>query len=102
MIDTHVPEGEIDLGPSRTQKRHERKRTQANLDELTQLLASIPPRVLAGLALDEELHEAVLAYKRLPHGGASARQRRLVARMLRGHEPDALAQRVRLALGGTK
>lgn len=101
MIDTHVPEEALELGPSRTQKRDQRRRTQDSLDDLAKLLASMPPKSLAALDLEPGLFEAVSAFKTIPPGSANVRQRRLVARLLREHDIEALQKRALLALGAS-
>ncbi len=101
MIDTHLPEGSEELGPSRTQRREVRKRTQASLDSLAKLLASLPAKPLAALGLDPALTEAVRTLATIAPGSALARQRRLVAKLLREHDLDALEQRALLSVGRT-
>lgn len=101
MIDTHVPEEALDVGPSRTQQRDKRKRTQESLDALAKLLGSMPPKSLAALGLDPALAEAVVAFKKLPPGNANVRQRRLVARLLREQDIEGIEKRALRALGAT-
>jgi ribosome-associated protein len=99
MIDTSVPEGTEDVGPSRTALRQGRKLLQDKLDELTQTLVAMSPKALASLALAPRLEEAVTLLASMAKGGAYARQRRAVASLIRSHDLALLEQRIAAALG---
>lgn len=94
-----VPASEPDAtedfyGPSRTEKRAERKEVQDTLDWLTKELCSIAPPRLAELALEPEHVAEITALRNMRKGGALARQRRYVASLLRAYDLAELSAKV--------
>jgi ribosome-associated protein len=100
--ETDVLPGDEEELPSRTEKRAIRKGVQSDLDALTKRLVALTPRMLASLELDESMIEAVRHLATMSKGPAMARQRRLVARMLRGYDVRAVTRRLDIALGDTR
>ncbi|HHH29512.1 MAG TPA: DUF615 domain-containing protein [Polyangiaceae bacterium] len=99
MIDTSVPEDEVDLGPSRTDKRTERKNRHARIDALARRLAALPERSLLALDLGESIERELRVLGSLSAGGALPRQRRRVASLLRPLDLDEVEQRLTDATG---
>lgn len=93
LIDTATRE-EDELIETRTDKRAERKAYQARLDALTRQLEGLSAKKLEELALRDETQREVVALQAMGHGPALARQRRLVARMLRLEGVDDLTARL--------
>lgn len=93
LIDTATREEE-ELFETRTDKRAERKAQQARLDALTKQLEGLSTKKLQEVPLRNETRAEVVALKAMKHGHALARQRRLVARLLRQEDFDALVLRV--------
>lgn len=94
MIDTSVAEEDVEVGPSRTDARKERKAIQARLETLASRLAALPSGRLGAFELDEPTTKAVLALGAASKGSAMARQRRLVAKLLRPFDLDAIEARL--------
>lgn len=99
MIDTRVPEHEEEVGPSRTERRAQRKRTQADLDDLAERLAALPSPTLSALGLEAAVVDSVRLLARLDPGSARVRQRKFVRRQLRGRDLEALSEQVERAAG---
>ena len=94
MVDTHVPEHEEDVGPSRSKQRAVRKDQQGRLESLANQLAELSDRARARLELDEPIEREVRALALVDPGSAMARQRRRVATLLRALDLDDLEARV--------
>lgn len=90
MIDTSIAEEDVEVGPSRTDARKERKAHQARLETLATRLADLPPDRLARFELDEPTAKAVVELANTKRGSALARQRRRVAKLLRPLDLDAI------------
>ncbi len=90
MIDTSVPEEDVEVGPSRTDARKERKAFQARLETLATRLAALPTDRLSAFELDEPTAKAVVQLASTKKGSALARQRRRVAKLLRPLDLDAV------------
>jgi ribosomal 50S subunit-associated protein YjgA (DUF615 family) len=94
MVDTSIPEEDVEVGPSRTDARKERKAHQARLETLATRLAALPSERLPAFELDEPTAKAVLQLANTRKGSALARQRRHVAKLLRPFDLDALEARL--------
>lgn len=92
MIDTHVPESELEQPPSRTSLRAERKKVQDDLDTMTKRLTELSPASRKKLALDPAIEEAVHILATMRTGGGMSRQRRYVAKLLRTVDLVALSK----------
>jgi ribosome-associated protein len=101
LIDTSVPEEHEEVGPSRTRKRAARKRTQADLDAMTQRLSELAPRHLPHLGLDPLLLEELGTLERTPRGNGLVRQRRRIAGLLRAYDLEALGEKVEELAGAS-
>ena len=101
MVDTSQPEHEVEVGPSRSERRAVRKDAQARLEAVGLALTRLTPAALAGLQLGEELGDEVRRLAELGPGSALARQRRRVAGLLRHLDLDALEREVAEAGGAT-
>lgn len=100
-IDTSVPEDEVEVGPSRSEKRAARKDEKERLETLGERLTTMTQRAFESLALDEETVREVRMLASLGQGSALTQQRRRVARVLRAHDLDELERRVDDAEGAT-
>ena len=76
----------VDSKPSKTAQ----KREQQALKQLGEELIGLSVEELDRLELDEKLLEAVLAAKRIKSHGALRRQRQLVAKLMRGVDPEPI------------
>ena len=90
MIDTSVPEEEVEVGLSRTKRTAERKDLQARLETLGKRLAKLPVERLQALDLDEVLEREVKLLATTKKGSGLARQRKRVAGLLRPLDLDEL------------
>ena len=88
-----LPAADVPLSPSKTQ----RKRDAHALQALGVQLVALSAAQLVRLALQETLHEAVVAVQRMHAHGARTRQMQYIGKMMRQLEPTALS-RVRAAL----
>jgi ribosomal 50S subunit-associated protein YjgA (DUF615 family) len=94
MIDTSVPEQEVEVGRSRTKARAELKDHQARLESLATQLATLPPERRRAFEFGKELDEAVALLASSKKGSALARQRKRVAKLLRPLDLDAIEARL--------
>jgi ribosomal 50S subunit-associated protein YjgA (DUF615 family) len=94
MIDTSVPEEEVDPASSRTKQRAVRKDLQERLESLGAALAKLPPKKLAPFELGEELEREIISFASMRKGSALARQRKRVAGLLRPLDLDAIEARL--------
>ena len=94
MIDTSVPEHEEEVPPSRSKKREVRKQNKVRLEDLAARLTKLRAGDLAALELGENIEREVVMLRDLKRGHALARQRRLVASLLRPFDLDELEARL--------
>ena len=92
MVDTSVPEEEMEVGQSRTKARKERKDFQSRLETLAIRLATLPPKAVAKLDLGVEAEREIAQLAGQKKGSALARQRKRVAGLLRHLDLDALEE----------
>ena len=90
MIDTSVPEEDVEVGDSRTKARTELRQHQERLESIAVRLASLTEERRKKLDLGEALERELTAMANHRKGSALARQRRLVAKLLRAADLDAL------------
>lgn len=64
--------------------KSELKRQAQAVQELADRLVSAPADLVDGLALPDKLADAIALARRIPTGGALARQRQFVAKLMRG------------------
>ena len=76
----------VDSKPSKTAQ----KREQQALKQLGEELTTLSDEELDRLELDEKLHDAVLAAKRIRSRGALRRQRQLIGKLMRQVDPEAI------------
>jgi len=88
-----IPTADVPLTPSKSQ----RKRDAHALQALGVQLVALSAAQLVRLALQETLHEAVVAVQRMHAHGARTRQMQYIGKLMRQLEPTALS-RVRAAL----
>lgn len=94
MIDTSIPEEEVEVGESRSKARKQLKAHQARLETLATRLAALPPQRRAPFELPEYVGKAIDALATTKRGSALARQRRLAAKLLRDLDLDAIEERL--------
>ncbi|MEO8629857.1 MAG: ribosome biogenesis factor YjgA [Betaproteobacteria bacterium] len=82
--------GEVDLGPSKTQ----RKREMLELQDLGEALTRVSLDRLEELSLPERLLDAIVQAKRITKFGALRRQLQYVGRLMRDVDGDAIAARL--------
>ena len=78
-----------DCGQRRA-SRSEKKRRADRLTRLGVKLTQLNPKILAGLEMDDELREAIVACRELKPGNARVRQGRLIGKLLRQHDRSEL------------
>ena len=76
----------------REPSRAEKKRQADRLTQLGARLTELNARALAGLEMHDELRAAIETCRSLKRGNARARQTRLVGKLLRVHDTDALIE----------
>lgn len=81
-----APADDVELPPSKSQ----RKRDHAALQRLGDELAALPAARFAALALDERTREEIARVRRMDASGARQRQLRLIAQLLEDEDIDAL------------
>jgi len=85
--DGTVTHSEMNSKPSKSA----RKREHLALQTLGERLIALAPEQLASIALDESLHEAVLAAKSIRSHGALRRQKQLIGKLMRNVDPAPIA-----------
>lgn len=80
------PDGDADLGPSKSQ----RKRDMHALQELGERLAELPVSRLGPLGLPEELLDAIALAKKITAHEGRRRQMQLIGKLMRRVDADAI------------
>jgi len=94
MVDTSVAEEDVEVGDSRTKARKELKAHQARLEALATRLAALPAQRRKPFELGEEVDKELAVLSSAKKGSALARQRRLVAKLIRSLDLDAIEERL--------
>lgn len=94
MVDTSVPEHEVEVGPSRKRQRAARLDLAARLESMGARLAALSVGGRAKLELGEELEAELAILRNMGFGKALPRQRRRVAGFLRALDLDDLERRL--------
>lgn len=99
MIDTSVPEDELEARPSRSEKRALQRDLQTRLETLGLRLTTLTERALTSLDLGEATEREVRLLATLTSGSALSRQRRRVAALLRSPDLEETERRIEEAAG---
>ena len=99
MVDTSVPESEIERGPSRAERRQARRAEQSRLERLGLTLCELPDGALARLRLEEALEIELRKLATMSRGDALPRQRRRVASLLRERDLEELERELEAITG---
>ncbi|MFK7990001.1 MAG: ribosome biogenesis factor YjgA [Sandaracinaceae bacterium] len=99
MVDTSVPEEDIDYGPSRSDKRTVKRALQVRLENIGYSLTKLSQPALEGLELGDTLEREIEVLGRVTTGSVVPRQRRRVAGLLRDYDLDVLERRIEIAAG---
>lgn len=83
-------EGGEDYGPSRSADKRAAEAAQALGEEL----ARLKPEALAGFALPDRLHDAILELQRITAHGAQRRQRQYIGRLMRAVDEAPIRARL--------
>ena len=86
------------MAPSRTELKH----ASEKLQEIGEALLDLRSARLAGLSLPEQLHDAIMAAKRMTSHGALRRQRQFIGKLMRGLDEttlDAVREALRIEHG---
>lgn len=102
MVDTSVPEHEIEVGLSRKRKRVARHELQARLEGMGERLAGLSDEARAKLELSDELETELARLREMGFGSSLPRQRRRVAGFLREMDLDDLERRLDEVAGKTQ
>ena len=84
-----------DVPVSRSQKKRDAK----SVEDLAETIIGLTPALLREVPLDDDLREEVLAARRMTQHGARKRQTKLVAKLMRERDLDAIREFIEEASG---